>query len=188
MENLQHDHHEGHQIARIPHYLQLVSLYIGQPVDDRVRCWCDADVVEQNDPASDPRNKAVNVDQIQDLLRHGPIVTVRPGQDQCIITVIVKDEDGETDPPIIGQVAEDYEKHRKTVMQGIFEEISLCSDEDVAEETTEVLAELQDVEDLHLEGGLCEGGLFEEETERITAAAQPSREVSSPRKYFVRPR
>lgn len=36
-------------------------------------------------------------------------------------------------------------------MQGVFEEISLGSDEDVSEEATEMLAELQNVKDLHFE-------------------------------------
>ena len=40
------------------------------------------------------------------------------------------------------------------MVQAVFEEIALGSDEKVGEESAEVLAELDYVEDLHFEGGI----------------------------------
>ena len=151
VENFEHDHHEGHQVARVSHHFELESIEAGQALEEWVQGRSDADVVEQDDPAPDPCDEAVDVDEIQDLLGHVAIVAVHPGQDEGEIAVIVEDEDGEADPPIVGQVAEENEKHGETVMQGVFEEISFWPDEDVSEETAEVLAELQNVKDLHLE-------------------------------------
>jgi hypothetical protein len=56
----------------------------------------------------------------------------------------------DADVPLVGEVAEHYQEYRQSVMKSILKEVSFSSDEDMSEEPTEVLAELSNVEDLHL--------------------------------------
>ena len=50
---------------------------------------------------------------------------------------------------MVCQVAKDYEEDRKAMVKGIFEEVTFGTDEDMAEESAEVLAELNYVKYFH---------------------------------------
>ena len=65
------------------------------------------------------------------------------------VTVVVDHQHEHPDVPHVGQVAENNQEDRQAVVKGVLEEVALGTDEDVAEETAEVLAELGNVEHLH---------------------------------------
>ena len=70
---------------------------------------------------------------------------------QSEITVVMNEKNEDTDEPLIGEVAEDNEESGESMMKAILEEVALWPDKEVAKESTEVLAELNDVEDFHLQ-------------------------------------
>ena len=63
-----------------------------------------------------------------------------------------KNED--TDEPLIGQIAEHYQEDRKSMMKSVFEEIALRPNENMTKKSTEMLAELSNIEHLHFKGHL----------------------------------
>lgn len=73
------------------------------------------------------------------------------------------------------------------MMKCELEEVSFRSDEKVPEETTEVLAELSDIENLHFEGGVRDVGGELSQGVRCTFSTQPSRHKSGIKHDFVRP-
>lgn len=64
----------------------------------------------------------------------------------------MKEQHKHSDCPLISEVAEHYEEARQPMVQGVLEEIALCPDEDMGEESAEVFAGLKNVEDFHLKG------------------------------------
>ena len=60
------------------------------------------------------------------------------------------------------------------MVQCVFEEVSLGADEEVPEETGEVFAELQDVENLHLESHIKNLRSLLNENVRTTHPTEPS--------------
>ncbi len=60
-------------------------------------------------------------------------------------------EHEDTHQPLVCQVTEDDQENRESVVQCIFEKVALRTDEKMSEETTEVFAELRNIEHFHLE-------------------------------------
>ena len=66
----------------------------------------------------------------------------------------MKQKNEDSNVPLVGQVAKHYQEDGKTVVECVLEEVSLWSDEDMPESTTEVFSELANVEHFHLKCGL----------------------------------
>lgn len=82
-------------------------------------------------------------------------------------------ENEDADEPLICQVAEDDKESREAVMKSVLEKVALGTDEDVAEETAEVFAELQYVENFHLKSNVYYFGDILVLTIGISFATQP---------------
>ena len=83
---------------------------------------------------------------------------VGTGHDQGEVGVVVDEEHEDADQPLISEVAEDHQEDWESVVEGVLEKIALGPDEDVPEETAEVLSELGNVKHLHLEGDVGDRG------------------------------
>lgn len=90
MQYLQSDHHKAHEAVWEVQHLELKSTHaIGDDIDDGVNGCVDAAITEEDDPAEDPTDKCVDVDNIQQFLRAVLVVLVGAGEDECEITVVV---------------------------------------------------------------------------------------------------
>ena len=72
-------------------------------------------------------------------------------------------------------------------MQSIFKEVSLWTDEDVTEESTEMLSELSNIEYFHLQGYLRYFWSNLSNCKRATQTSKPGREEVSIRHDFICP-
>lgn len=152
MQHFQSHHHEAHETVWEMQHFQFkcghaVSDYVDKGVDGGV----DAAVAEEDDPAEHPADEGVYVDDVQYSLCTVLVVLVGAGQDKCEVAVVVDQQHEDTDDPLVGEVAENNQKHGEAVMERVLEEVALCLDEDVREEPAEVLARLADVEHLHFQ-------------------------------------
>lgn len=115
------------------------------------------------------------------------VILIGSGEDECEVTVVMDEENEDADVPLVGEIAEHDQEYRQSVMKSILKEVSFSSDEDMPEETTEVLAELSNVEDLHLEGRIRNvGGLLSQRV-RTSMASQPSRHEAGTQHNLVGP-
>ena len=88
----------------------------------------------------------------------------------------MNEENEDTDQPLISQVTENNQENRQAVVESIFEKVAFRTNEDMTEETTEVLSKLSNVEYLHFQGGLGDarnGG--KKVSVRVTLSSEPSR-------------
>lgn len=93
----------------------------------------------------------------------------------------------DSNQPLVGQVAEHYQEDRKSMVQSVFEEISLRTDEHMPEESTEVLAKLSDVEHFHLEGDIGYSRKVLSEGIGASKSAEPSGHKVGADEYLVGP-
>ena len=115
------------------------------------------------------------------------VYLVSPADGESEVTVVVDEEDEDADEPLVGQVAEDDEEGWEAVVQAVLEEIALGPDEEMGEESAEVLAELDYVEDFHLEGFVRY--LWEGLSHRVggALASQPGRHEIGVDQDFIGP-
>jgi hypothetical protein len=62
----------------------------------------------------------------------------------------MEEEDCHAHKPIVCQIAEHYQENRESMMQSKFKEVSFRADEDMPEETAEMLSKLKNIEHFHL--------------------------------------
>jgi len=93
---------------------------------------------------------------------------------QAKVTIVMYQEDKDTDMTLVSQITEENQEYGKTVVKTILKEISFCPNENVHKEETEVLSELTKVKDFHLEGWVWNLRIYLRKRVWISITSQPN--------------
>lgn len=85
----------------------------------------------------------------------------------------------DSDQPHVTQVGEENEISTQGVMKGIFVEVSLRADEDVTEEATHVLPQLEHIKVHDLVVGLFKADKISVESNASAMSSKPGRHITS---------